>query len=158
MAERDEAKEEQRKWIAEIQNTFHFRLRGEETVDGIETYVIDADPKPGYKPEFGKAKFLTRMKAIFWIGKTDYSWVCIEAETLDTISFGWFLFRLGKGSALRFTQIKVNDEVWMRDSFRVRLRGRLAMLKGINLEISGAYSEFRKFSADSNVIFSGAVE
>lgn len=158
LAERDKAKEEQRKWIAEIQNTFHFRLRGEETVEGIETYVIDADPKPGYKPAFDKAKFLTRMKAIFWIGKTDYSWLRIEAETLDTISFGWFLFRLGKGSALRFTQIKVNDEVWMRDSFRVRLKGRVALLKDIYREILGAYSDFRKFSADSNVIFSGAVE
>ncbi len=158
LAERDEAKEEQRKWIAEIQNTFHFRLRGEETVAGIETYVIEADPKPGYKPAFGKAKFLTKMKGIFWIGKTDYSWVRIEAETLDTISFGWVLFRLGKGSAMRFTQTKVNDEVWMRDSFRVRLNGRVALLKDIYREILGAYSEFRKFSADSNLTFTGMVE
>ena len=158
LAERDKAKKEQRKWIAEIQDAFNFRLRGEETVAGIETYVVDADPKPGYKPEFDKAKFLTKMKGTFWIGKTDYSWVRIEAETLDTISFGWFLFRLGKGSAMRFTQTKVNDEVWMQDSFRVRLSGRLVMLKGIYLEISGAYSGFRKFSADANVTFTGAVQ
>ena len=158
LAERDKAKKEQRKWIAEIQDAYNFRLRGEETAAGIETYVIDADPKPGYKPEFGKAKFLTKMKGTFWIGKTDYSWVRVEAETLDTISFGWVLFRLGKGSVVRFTQTKVNDEVWMRDSFRLRLSGRVALLQGIYLEISGAYSEFRKFSADANVTFTGAVQ
>ena len=158
LAERDKAKKEQRKWIAEIQDAFNFRLRGEEIAAGIETYVIDADPKPGYKPEFDKAKFLTKMKGTFWIGKTDYSWVRVEAETLDTISFGWVLFRLGKGSVMRFTQTKVNDEVWMQDSFRVRLSGRLAMLKGIYFEISGAYSDFRKFSADANVTYAGAVK
>ena len=45
LAKRDERKEEQRKWIAEIQNSFDFQLKGEETVDGVETYVIEAEPQ-----------------------------------------------------------------------------------------------------------------
>jgi hypothetical protein len=158
LAARDKRKQEQRKWIAEIQNTFDFQLRGEETVDGIDTYVIDARPKPGYKAGFRKARFLAKMQGTFWISKADRSWVRLEAETLDKISFGWVLFRLGKGSVVEFHQTKVNDEVWLLDSSRVRFNGRVALLKGLNREILGSYSEFRKFSAESNVVFADPVK
>ena len=158
LAERDKRKQEHREWIAEIQNAFDFELRREEIVDGIDTYVIDALPKPDYKPRLRRAKFLTKMKGTFWISKADSFWVRLEAETLDKISFGWVLFRLGKGSIVDFHQTKVNDEVWMLDSFRLRFQGRLALLKGLNQEVIGAYSEFRKFSAESNVVFADPVE
>ena len=158
LAQRDKRKEEQRKWIAEIQNTFEFQLRGEQTLEGIETYVIDAVPKPGYEPSFRRAKFLTKMKGTFWVSKADLLWVRLEAETLDKISFGWVLFRLGKGSVVEFHQTKVNDEVWMLDSFRLRLHGRVGLLKGFHREVLGAYSEFRKFSAESSVTFADPVE
>ncbi len=157
-AKRDEHKQEQRKWIAEIQNSFDFQLKGEETVDGVETYVIDASPKTDYKADFDRARFLTKMRGRFWIAKADYAWMRLEAETLDTISFGWFLFRLGPGSIIEFSQTEVNDEVWLIEAFRVRLHGRVALLKGLHREIVGTYSEYRKFSADSNVTFSDAVE
>jgi len=158
LAKREKYKEEQRKWIAEIQNTFDFRLRGEETFNGVESYIIDATPKPGYKPRFRKAKFLTKMKGTFWISKAEYAWIRLDAETLDKISFGWVLFRLGQGSAVEFSQTKINDEVWMLDSFRVRFKGRVALVKSLNQEVLGSYSNFRKFSADSNVTFADPVE
>lgn len=158
LADRAKRKQEHREWITEIQNTFDFQLRREETVDGIDTYVIDALPKPDYKPRSRRAKFLTKMKGTFWISKADSSWVRLEAETLDKISFGWVLFRLGKGSIVDFHQTKVNDEVWMLDSFRLRFRGRVALLKGLNQEVIGSYGEFRKFSAESNVVFADPVE
>ncbi len=158
LAARDKRKQEQRKWIAEIKNTFDFHLRGEETVDGIDTYVVDARPKPGYKAEFRKARFLAKMKGTFWISKADRSWVRLEAETLAKISFGWVLFRLGKGSVVDFRQTKVHDEVWMLDSSRVRFSGRMALLKGLNREILGSYSKFRRFSAESNIVFADPVK
>jgi hypothetical protein len=158
LAKRNERKEEQRKWIAEIQNSFNFQLIGEETVDGVETYVIDAGSKSDYKADFDRARFLTKMRGTFWIAKADHAWMRLEAETLDTISFGWFLFRLGPGSIIEFSQTEVNDEVWLLEAFRVRLHGRVALLMGFHREIVGAYSEYRKFSADSNVTFSDTVE
>ena len=124
----------------------------------MEAYVIDASPKVDYKSDFDKARFLTKMRGTFWIGKADYAWIRLEAETLDTISFGWFLFRLGPGSIIEFSQTEVNDEVWLLESVRVRLHGRVALLKRFHREIVGAYSKYRKFSADPNVTFSETVE
>jgi hypothetical protein len=158
IGKREKEKEEERRWVAEIQNTYDFRLRGKERVNGIDTYVIDAEPKPDYEPAFKKAKFLGKMRGTLWIGVSDYAWVKIAVETIEKLSFGWILFRLNKGSTMELTQGFVNDEVWLLDELRVRFTARLGLLKGYNREVIYNYDNFRKFSADSTITFADQVE
>jgi len=68
-----------------------------ETVDGRALYVIQGEPKPGYVPRGKNAKFLTKLRGQLWIDQNDYRWVKADLETIDTISFGWFVARLHKG-------------------------------------------------------------
>ncbi len=157
-AKEEKRKAEERKWIPEILNSFHFRLAGEETIDGIETYVVEADPKPGYKATFKKARFLTKLRGRMYIAKQDHAWVRIHAETIKKVSFGWALFRLGKGSVMEVNQRQINDEIWLVDRFRVRFKARLGLVKGFNREVVSTFSNYRKFSADSNVIFGDVTE
>ena len=128
---------------------------GEDCVDGIETYVIDAEPKPAYKPANRRARILVKLRGTFWIAKDDYAWVKLEAETLKKISIGLFLFKLNKGARLQFEKTRVNDDVWLVDTFRVRFKARLGLVKGFNSEFVSTYSNFRKFTASSRVLSVG---
>ena len=152
LANQEKKKTDEREFVAEVQRAYDFQLVGEDCVDGIETYVIDAEPKPGYKPANKRARILSKLRGIFWIAKDDYGWVKLEAETIEKVSFGLFLFKLNKGAKLRFEKTRVNDEVWLVDTFRVRFKARLGLIKGFNSEFLSTFSNFRKFTATSRVV------
>ena len=148
----EKRREEDRVWVAEMQELFEFSLSGEDTVDGIKTWVIQAEPRADYEPKQRRARFLKKTRGTFWIAQDDYGWVKLEAETLDTISFGLFLFRLTKGSSFSFEQKKFEEGFWMTDKFRVKFDGRAGLVKKLRREIVGEYSNYRKFSAESELI------
>ena len=152
LAKQEKKKAEEREFVAEVQRAYDFQLVGEDCVDGIETYVIDAQPKPDYKPASRRARILLKLRGTFWIAKDDYAWVKLEAETIKKVSFGLFLFKLNKGAKLQFEKTRVNDDVWLVDTFRVRFKARLGLVKGFNSEFVSTYSNFRKFTASSRVV------
>ena len=158
LAKVEKEREEQRRWIREIQNIFVFALAEEETIDGVETWIVAAKPKPNYKPEYRKAKFLQKMRGKFWIAKSDYGWVRTQAETTDTVSFGLFLLRLAKGSTLDFHQRKLEEGVWMMDQFRLRFQARAVFIKKFNYEVLGSFTNYRKFTTESELIVAAEPE
>ena len=117
-----------------------------------DVYVIDATPKPGYKPKLRSAAYFPKVKGRLWIDKTDYHWAKVEVETLDTISFGGFLIRLGKGGHLMLEQARVNQEVWLPKSLTVRASARVALIKGVHMEFIMTFSDYKKFQVDSRVV------
>lgn len=145
-------REDEQRLREEVSRCFEFRLAGEEEIGGVASYVVDAEPGPDCKPTLRQAKVLPKVRGRLWIAKRDFGWVKAEVETIDRISFGWFLFRLDKGSRMEFSQRFVNNEVWLVDNWGVRFRARLGLVKGYNAEVLGTYSNFRKFSADSRVV------
>lgn len=151
-ARREREREKGRGFLREIPDAFAARLAGDERVSGQAAWVIDLEPRPGYRPRDSRAKMLPKIRARVWIDKADYNWVKLEAETLDTISFGLFLFRLGKGMRLHFEQTRVNDEVWLPSRLQAKADGRLALFKKIRREIVVVYSDYRKFQADSRLL------
>ena len=55
-------------------------------------------------------------------------------------------------------QQEVNDEVWLVERFRIRFKDRVGLVKGFNQEIVSTFSNYRKFSAESNVVFGDVTE
>ncbi|MGA3099440.1 MAG: hypothetical protein ABSF25_23550 [Bryobacteraceae bacterium] len=152
ISEWEARREKQRESLREISDAFDFRLAGEESLNGGQAYVIDATPKPGYKPKSSSAFFLPRVKARFWIDKTDYQWIKISVQSLSTISFAGFLVRIEPGSVATIEQVRVNGEVWLPKSIEVKLAAKVALVKTVRLEISTTYSDYKKFQADSRIV------
>ncbi len=144
--------EQRRGPVKEIPDAFDLRLAGEEAFNGRPTYLIDATPHRGYKPKGSTTAFLTKVKARFWIDKTDGDWVKIEMETLDTISFGGILVRIGKGGRLVIEQAHINNEVWIPDHIRLSASARVMLLVGMRQEIEFQFSDYKKFQVDSRVV------
>jgi hypothetical protein len=141
-----------REFLREIPDAYNFRMVRDDQVDGHAVWVIAATPKAGYTPRSSDAKALTKIKGELWVDKAEYQWVRLEAETIDTISFGWILARLNPGARLLFEQTRVNNDLWLPKRELVRGAGRVALLRKIALEQEVTWSNYHKFQADSKVV------
>lgn len=151
-AERDRAK--QRADFKDIPDAFDFRLIGDDTIDGRETYKITATPKPSYR---GKLRsILNNIEGTVWIDKADFNWVKFEAEVLNTFRIGWFLARVDKGTHISYRMTRVNDELWAPADVTLNASARLALVKKVNVEQHVTFSDYRKFQTDSKIIATDA--
>lgn len=147
--------EKQHEPLHEIPDAFFLRLAPDEKIDGHDVYVVDATPKPGYKPKSKTAFFLPKVKGRFWIAKQGYQPVRVEFETLDTIAWGGFVARVAKGTRLRIELTRVNDEVWLPKRILVAGSARILLVKGYTGELDLTYSAFKKFTVDSRIVSMG---
>ncbi|MEP7355396.1 MAG: hypothetical protein ABI824_19370 [Acidobacteriota bacterium] len=148
--EKDRADE--RRFLREIPDAYTFTLEGEEKIDNLPVWRIRAEPKPDFKPKDSRANMLSKVRGTLWIEQTGYQWVKADLDVIDTISWGWFVLRIPPGATIQFTQRRVNQEVWMPESIKVRADARVALLKTLRMGFDVTYSKYRKFSADSKVI------
>jgi hypothetical protein len=149
----DEAKElkEERELRMQVAEAFTFNLLGEETVNGRECYRIAAEPKPGFQPKGRAAGLLPKLKGTLWIDKKDFEWVRVDAETLDTISFGLALVRVGKGARLEVEQSLVNNELWAPTMFRLTASARAMLLLSTRFDALVRFHDYKKYSVESVV-------
>jgi hypothetical protein len=143
---------EDRAFIREIPEAFTFRFVETSTVSNQPAWVIEALPKPGYRPVHVQAKNFAKVRAKIWIEQATYHWVRLDAEVLDTISAGFGLLRVAPGGTLHFEQTRVNDEIWLPSSILVRFDARLALVKKLRGEFEARYSNYQKFQSDSKIV------
>ncbi len=137
-------------------DAFDFRVVGEQSLNGGQAYVIDATPKPDYRPKTSAGAILPKMKARLWISKTDGDWIKMDAETLSPVSFAAFLLRIAKGAHIVMEQTRVNGEVWLPKRIDLDGSARLFLVKGLRIELDIAYSDYKKFQVNSRVVPSGS--
>ncbi len=151
-------REDARKFVSEVADAYNFHLKGMENLDGRETYVIDAEPRPDFQPQFKEAKVLPKFRFRAWIDQAESQWVKLDAECIDTVSVGWFLARIHKGSRLLIDQTRVNDEVWLPRHVAVKVDVRVALLKNFNLEADVTYRDYKKFRTDTKIVPVGELQ
>ena len=75
-----------------------------------------------------------------------------EAEAIDTISFGWFLARVHKGSRFSFEQLRLNDEVWLMRRFYLNASARLVLFKNEVIDQEDIFSNYKKFTTGTKIL------
>ncbi|HSW50483.1 MAG TPA: hypothetical protein VLH09_09925 [Bryobacteraceae bacterium] len=143
MANYQRNRDRYRRAIREIPEAFVFRLLGEEEVGSRAAYIIEATPRPGYDPVDRYSKLFTHVKGKLWIDKQDYRWARIEAELLDTVTFGWILVRIHKGSRVVLRQESVNQEAWLPHDLWYRVSARVGLVSLRRLEVETTYGDYR---------------
>lgn len=148
----EKEREDDREFVKEIADAYNFTHVGTEQLEGRDTYVIAAEPRPGFEPHRKEAKILTKVRGRIWINAAENQWVKLDAEVIDTISFGLFLARLHKGTHIMTEQTRVNDEVWLPRHTAVHVDVRLALLKNFNLNVDVTDKDYKKFHAESKIV------
>jgi hypothetical protein len=157
--EKEEKEREQgRQFVREVADAYNFKLVGIESLAGRDTYVIDAEPRPGYEPHSKEAKILPKFRFRAWIDKDESQWKKLDIQCIDTVSFGLFLARIHKGSRIVIEQTRVNDEVWLPQHVNVKVDVRLALLKDFNVEDDITYRDYKKFRTDIKIVPIGELQ
>ena len=154
----EKEREDGRKFVREVADAYNFHLVGTESVGGRDAWVIDAEPRPGYEPHMKEAKFLPKFHGRVWIDKNEAQWSKLDIECLETVSVGWFLARVHKGSRIVIEQTRVNDEVWLPKHLALKVDIRLALLKNFNVEMEQTYRDYKKFRATAKIVGVGDVQ
>lgn len=105
--------ESDRAFIGDISDAYHFKLLGEETVEGRPAWVVQMTSRPEFVPSAPHAAMLEHIEGKLWIDKEDVQWAKAEAHVIDTISIGWILARIGAGTRFGVQQTRVANALWM---------------------------------------------
>lgn len=151
LSEEEKRRMEGREFAREIPEAFRFRLAGEDRLEGRPVWIIDAEPKPGYRGKAKRADLLSKFRGRLWIDQQDYQWVRVEAETIAPVRFGWVLARLDPGAKMVFEQRRVHDEVWLPSRAHIQLSARLALVRKLRGEVEVLWRDYRKFRTDSRI-------
>ena len=150
--EKKKERQEARAYRLDVANAYDFRIVGEEELEGVNTWVIEAIPRKDFKPTQPHADMLKKIKGKMWIDKKEYNWIRVEAEATDTISFGLFLFRIHPGSRFNFQQMHLNNEVWLLRHLYINGGARIALLKNEAIEQEDTFSNYKKFSSTFTIL------
>jgi hypothetical protein len=130
-------------------------LLGSEVIDGRDTWLFEGEPRPGYQPKNREAKILGKFKGRVWIDKVDSEWVKLDITAIDTISVGFVLARIHKGTHLIIELSRVNDEVWLPKHVQLHFDARVALFKSFDEDVDQTYRDYKKFRTDTKITVVG---
>ena len=143
---------EEHEFLLEVPEAYDFRIVGEETLNGRAAYVISGEPRPVFRPNLNAARVLPKLRPKLWIDKAEFQWLRMDADVIDTITWGGFLLRLHPGSHIEIEQTLVNNEVWLPLHAHIGFDARVALVKPIRLDIDAVFSNYKKFRTESKII------
>ena len=152
LAKYREERRKSRAFLNQIPNAFDFRMAGETVLGGRAAWVLEATPRPDFHGRDAREKMLNKFKGRFYIAKSEPALLKLEAEAIDTVSFGLVLARLEKGARFTMEKTKVNGELWMPVRMKVDFDARLALFKKMKVDLQIDYTNFRKFQSESRVL------
>src|SRR5262249_39642534 len=137
--------------IDDIFRVFDVRMVGREPLDGHSTIVFTLTPRPDAKPRTRAGSIMRNFKVRAWISESDYEMARLDAEAIDTVSFGLgFLARVHKGSQASFQRRKVNDEQWLPARAVYSVSVRLGLVAVLRRGGSVDFSDYKKFGVESS--------
>jgi len=142
--ERDDA-------VSDIYTVFDIRMTGRERIEGHDTIAFSLTPKADARPRTTEGGQMRHFKVQAWISESDYELVKLDAEAIDTLSFGLgVLARLHKGATLSFLRRKINGEVWLPAVVSYSGSARVSLLFTLRRAGSSEFSGYRKYSVDTS--------
>ena len=112
-------------------------------MDGRNTWVLDASPKPGYVPPNREAKVLTGMQGKLWVDQATYQWVKVQAQVVKPVSFFGFLARVGPGTKFELEQKPIHDNLWLPAHFSMKVNATALGFISENSAEDDTYRDYR---------------
>ncbi|HKB13918.1 MAG TPA: hypothetical protein VKD69_24810, partial [Vicinamibacterales bacterium] len=149
--EQERRRRERTENIDDVFGVFDVRLVGREAVDGHDTIRFDLTPRRDAKPKTRAGNIMRNFNVRAWISESDYEMVRLEADAIDTVSFGLgMLARVHKGSRASFQRRKVNGETWLPERADYSVSVRVGLVAVVRRGGTVEFSNYKKFGVDSS--------
>ena len=117
---------------------------------GQDVLVFDFEPNPEFKAHTLVEKVIQKLGGVIWIDEKALDVVRLDAFFVNNVKFaGGLLADLQKGTRVVLEQTFVNNEVWLPTYEEVHLDVRVLLVKGIKVEGTTRYSDYKKFSVET---------
>jgi len=126
----------------EMARAFDFKLVGQTQLDGRRVYVLDATPRPGYRPPNQKARVLTGMKGKLWVDTQQYHWAKVEAQVIHPVNFGLFIAKVSPGTSFELDQTPIGPNVWLPHHFVEKVNARILGIKPYRTQDEETYTDY----------------
>jgi hypothetical protein len=146
LARYEKSRKRDRLLMDQLTEAFDFTLIGEDDLNSHHVYVLQARPRPGYKPPNMEAQVLAGMEGKLWIDKATFQWVKVEAEVIHPVTISGFLARVEPGTRFELEKEPVSDSVWLPSHFSMRSRAKVLMLFAHNGQDDETYFDYQKNS------------
>jgi len=120
---------------------------------GRDVIVFDFQPKPGIKPKNLGENFIQKLIGVMWVDEQAKEIARLEARLNDKFKIAGGLFAtLQSGGGVVLEQEYVNNEVWLPSYSEVNLAIKVMLVKGLSVNQTARYSDYRKFSANPSKV------
>jgi hypothetical protein len=146
----DEERRNTERQVDDAMRVYDIKMLGREMVSGYETIVLSFTPRKNARPQTSEGKMMRHFAGKVWVSESDYEVVRLEAEAIETASFGLgLLARVHKGSKAAFERRKVNGEQWLPARATYTGSARVMLLKVMRVGGTLEFSDYRKFSVET---------
>jgi hypothetical protein len=132
--------------LQQFTQAFDFRLLGEETLRDHQVYVIQASPRPGYKPPNHYTEVLTGTDAKLYIDTSTFQWVRIEAVVVRPVWIEGLLAQVQPGTRFELDYAPVSEGIWQLSHLEMKSRCKVLFLFSIPAYDNESYFGYQKSS------------
>jgi hypothetical protein len=148
----EQQRRKDREFELEVADAYDFRLLGTQRINGRRAWVLDGTPRPGFRARQRQARILSNFRIRVWIDQTAMEWVKLDAQAINTVSWGVFLARVQKGSRIEIEQTLVDHDVWLPKHVAVKVDARVALIKRYDFDLDVAFSDYKKFLVNTKTL------
>ena len=134
---------EQTRFLEEAPDAFNFKILSEEKLNGRAAWVIECKPKPGFTPRMDRSHMFEKIEAKAWVDQKDLQIVKLEADTLDPVSIGWVLARIGRGTHMELEQMRLDDGTWVLKKLSIDGKAKIMVVDNKQLDETVTYSDYK---------------
>lgn len=114
-----------------------------------EAIVFDFRPRPGFRPSNREETLISKLVGVAWIDPVDKQVMRLEARLAEGFKMGGGLvLSLRPGAAFVMEQTRMAEGVWLPRFAQVNLSVRLFLFRGIDVNKTIEWSEYRHFKSD----------
>jgi hypothetical protein len=107
-------------------------------------YRLKFRPNPAFTPPDREGEVYHGMVGELWVDQAQLRLVKIDAHLISDVNFGWgVLGRLYKGGSILVQNADVGLHHWETVHMRLRLQGKLLMLKSVDYSTTEDFSDFK---------------
>jgi hypothetical protein len=137
--------------LEQMAQAFDLVREGDQAIDGVDAYVVRATPRRDYRPPSLEAQVLTGVESRFWIEKSSFHWIRVEANVVRPVSIAAFLARVEPGTQFTLDQSRVEHDVWAPKRFQMRTRGRILFLFKQRTQVDATYFGYQRVTLNGNL-------
>ncbi len=135
----------------EFVERYQFELVGEETLDGVDCWVVTLEPKPGKLPERRRIDTaLNKSTGTLWISQDDYGLALVEFEMASSVRFWGGILGTLRNTVGRLEFRRYDDTTWVPKLIDIRLDLRI-LFNNIRRRIVREWIEYSPLPVETNL-------